>query len=270
MHRVNCRRGGALLEWMISCLIGAIIMASAYAGVIHLGRVSEAVVRREQGERLAAEVLGVLQAIGRHLRYPRVLGDTALHGEFRLGVGVACRAEEGAVTLAPTGAAASTALTMLMEPPTTGDRLEYFTASDSLGEGWTSVTVVGTRWLGAREGCEPESPLVARAHHDQVVVRVSIEGADRLPVPGAPVELFREVRVVPYDDGRLGWMLGVRGCAALDCGPVQPIAGPLRSPRDAGLRFEPLAPGEPVLASVRVPGLAVSYTGSVTRVPVAR
>ncbi|MEY4609434.1 MAG: hypothetical protein RL625_1651 [Gemmatimonadota bacterium] len=261
--RLTAARGVTLVELLVAMAMASVIAGTAFAGLIQAGRVTDRIVRREGEERLAAEVVAVLEALGQHLRYPVILGDTALHGDLRIGVGVACHGAPSATTLAPTVPGALAAMTLIADAPLPGDQLSvYVTSSDGVDTAtWESVRVLDVTMPSALEGCGPTSAFVPVLDRGTGVLRLSHGQSLGGPASGAPVELYREVRVVVYHAGTSGWMVGLRSCVDARCGPAQPIVGPVRSPRDSGLRFMLTDRREPITIAVRVPGSATLHSG---------
>lgn len=85
---------------------------------------------------------------------------------------------------------------------------------------------------------------------DSVVWRPSPALSVRDPAVACPLpdstrllaRVTRRVRVVPYRSSDGTWMLGLRTCVT-ECGPAQPLAGPIRPPVEEGWRVRAVACG---------------------------
>ncbi|MFZ9987208.1 MAG: PulJ/GspJ family protein [Candidatus Nanopelagicales bacterium] len=266
MPTLSARSGMTLIESLVALTVGSIILVGASAAMGQVRAVTDALVHRAPREQLGAEIIAIVEAIGRGLREPRVLGDTALQGEWRILVGVACNAPDSTVVLSPAGHDVRDAMTFEAEGPRVNDRLDLYLTSDSMREGgWESFPVTHVVSMTAA-GCGEGSRYVAPQDGARSVVRLTYAGTSRGPGAGTPVEIYRAVRLVPYRDVSAGWMLGLRHCVGMVCGPVQPIAGPVRSPRDGGLSFRALPGVGSVAITVRLPGLDEVFLG---RIPAA-
>lgn len=251
-----------LVELQVALVIGALVCAASLAALLHLGRVVDAMVRRETAERRGAEVIMVLESLGRHLRYPVALGDTAMQGELRIGAGVVCEGTPSSVVLAPAVSESLEGLTFLADMPATGDHLEFFAASFDSGEvGWHTQRVVESARVSSQEGCGLGSPFVAAELGTRTVVRLTLPPMLAPAPTGAPVELYRSVRVVAYLAGNTGWVVGLRSCVDRRCGPAQPIVGPVRSAAEGGLRFHGADGEGTVMVMVRVPAIDAPFLG---------
>ena len=253
--------GVTLVELQVAVVVGAILVAAAYASLLSVRRVVDGALRRGEAHRVGDETIAVLEAVGPHLRYPAVLGDTALLGELRIGAGTLCRQTATTIALAPALSGSAEALTFLAETPIVGDRLEVF-GGEATGEaGWRTHQVTAVALVTAHEGCGSDGAVVALADRGRQVLRLSVDPPPSALATGAPVELYRAVRLVLYHAGAQGWTVGFRSCQALRCGSAQPIVGPVRSPSDHGLRFR-MDPAAPIVrAEVRVPGSAHRFEG---------
>lgn len=262
MRSMTVRRGMTLAELQVALVVGAIISAAGLAALVHLRRAVDGLVRLESAERVGAEVISVVEAFGRQLRYPIILGDTAIQGELRLAVGVACRGQPTSVTLAPAVAGSLGGMTFLADAPAAGDRLEFFaTARDASEVGWHTRQVLGSAWVSSREGCGAGNPFVAPGLEGRPVVRVLHDSLHETARAGTPVEIYRAVRVVVYHAGVSGWVIGLRHCVVQSCGSAQPIVGPVRSPQESGLRFHWAEGVGPIMVAVRVTGIDRTFSG---------
>lgn len=263
--RVRTVPGVTIVELQVAVVVGAILVAAAYTSLLSVRRVVDGALRRGEAHRVGDETIAVLEAVGPHLRYPAVLGDTALLGELRIGAGTLCRQTATTIALAPALTGSAEALTFLAETPIVGDRLEAFGGEVTGEAGWRTHQVTAVALVTAQEGCGADGgadgSAVAAADRGRQVLRLSVDPPPGAITAGAPVELYRAVRLVLYHAGAQGWTVGFRSCPALRCGSAQPIVGPVRSPSDHGLRFR-MDPAAPIVrAEVRVPGSAHRFEG---------
>lgn len=256
------RRGTSLAELLVALALAGIIGASAMGGLIPWGRSISARMRAGEGARVGREVLFVVQAIGRQLRHPKVVGDTALMAEYRVSAGVLCASSPTSITLAPAHVGELDALTFVQEEPMMGDLLEVYQRPDSGGQGWEGARVLAVRVVSAKEGCGAESPFISEAHHAAPALRLDHTGITSELRVGRPVEVFREVRLVTYNAGLHGWTIGWRHCHRGHCLAAQPIVGPVRSPAEDGVRFDRPSAGGPMRLRVRPPGSVEEFHGT--------
>lgn len=259
-----------LVELQVALVVGTIIAAAALTALLSVRRVVEGMLRQAEGERVGGDAIAVLEALGQHLRYPKVLGDTALHGELRIGVGVVCRVTPTTVALTPAFAPLLAAvppgstppLTVLAETPIVGDRLEAYASDSSADGGWRSHVVSGVTLVAASEACGTDGVLVGTAELTRAALRLALDPMPRSLAVGAPAELYREIRLVLYQAGTPGWSIGMRSCVGTRCGAAQPVVGPVRSPAARGLWFR-MDPGSSLVqAEVRVAGIDHPFEGS--------
>lgn len=257
--------GTTLVELMVAATVGTILCASAYAVLLDLRQSVEALGQRESAERLGTETIALLEAVGSHLRYPVVLGDTALHAEMRIGIGVSCQGSIAALTLAPAVSGSLDAMAVLAEPPMAGDRMEFLRpGGDTAVDAWVSVNIAEVGSLTAKAGCDADSPYFAQSETSRPVVRVTPVADAAAMGAGVPVELYRAVRLTLYHAGDHGWVVGMRRCNGSDCSAAQPLIGPVRSPRDGGLRFTRTPSA--VTVQVRVPTLDRTFSGVIAAI----
>lgn len=253
---LSARRGVTLVEMLVALTIGVLLCGIALGAVRAIGRTVEGLVTRQVGERSGAEVIDLLETLGRHLRDPQLLGDTALQGALRIGAGVVCRVGDATVALAPAIAGSTEVMTILADPPAGDDRLDLLTGVRRPEErGWESARVVTVGRVPAPDGCGAESAFVTAAQRTAQVLVLTHTPMAGLPSPGSPAELYREIRLVPYRDGQGDWMIGLRSCVEARCGPPQPMAGPIRSPREMGLRIRHRPGNSHIVVHVRLAAL---------------
>lgn len=178
--RVRTVPGVTLVELQVVVVVGGILVAAAYTSLLSVRRVVDEALRRGEAYRAGADAIGVLEAIGEQLRYPVVVGDTALHGELRIGAGIVCRQTPATLTLAPAHTGSSEALTVLAETPIVGDRLEAFGGEATGEREWRTYRVTAVALMTAHEGCGSDAAAVAVVDRGRQVLRLSVD-----PPPGS-------------------------------------------------------------------------------------
>ena len=263
------RRASTLAELIVSLTMGAFLLGVAFGALHQVRRTVEGLVRRTEGERLGTEVIGVLEALGRHLRYPVVFGDTLLQAEQRLLSGVVCRVEPWALTLAPTLTGSPNALTFMSERPAVGDMVEVHPAPtlDEPG-GWEGASITAVETLSSLDGCGEGSLLIAPDQKLLPTLRLTIDRLLHVGI-GVPLEVFRAVRIRAYQSSDHRWSVGWTACGGGRCAPWQPVVGPVRSLRAGGLRLA-FASGGAVRIEVRVPPTEDRFLGVLRGIDVAR
>lgn len=258
---MRSRSGTTLVELLAGMAVGSLVVVAAIGGQLHLRRIAEGIVVRGQGERRGSELIAVVEAVGRQLRHARVVGDTALEAELRIGVGVTCRADTSGLRLTPSDPSDADALTVLAEVPANGDRLDYLASPDTArGPEWISVQVREALMMTGRDACGDGSPFVGASSRFDAAARLTFALPVPVPPPGAPVELYRRIRLVTYQEAGGAWMVGLRNCAGMRCGAAQPIGGPVRPPREGGLAFHAAADGY-LTAIARIPAVDRPFSG---------
>lgn len=209
------RHGVALAELVVSLALGGVLMGAAVRSLsqhLRLAREHEAQVRATAATRDALDVLRAELAHSGGI--PRLSADTALELSSIRAYAPACDLVAGRPIL-PSGA--------WWSAPRAGDSLAVI---DTLtGTEWrTTIAVVGSQRASTR--CPDGGTRLALT----------------LPIPATavpfalPVRVWRVARYVLYRGSDALWWLGERGCAPV-CGTAQPIAGPLMSPAQGGLRL---------------------------------
>lgn len=254
------RRGASLVELLVALGLSAIVLAAAHRAVRYEGRDAAAFRTMRHQEGAGEEVVSVLLALGRHLRHLAPRGDTALAAEYRVLVGVACRVGDGFLVLAPGGS--REALTFLNEAPRPGDLLErYVPGTDTLSDGgWVVGRITAVTTLPAVEGCGMERRFLPSEVTDATALRLDHDSVAMPGGLGIPIEVYRTGRLVSYESGTAGWVVGWRTCRSSGCDPVQPIVGPVRAVREEGLRF--IVDATAVRVRVRIPGPTRVFEGT--------
>jgi hypothetical protein len=211
------RRGAGLVELLVAMSILGVMGTIWMRASVTNERVSREQVRRERSAIATDEALRVIGAsLGQIARDEplRLLGDTALEWAAPVARGVACAVHPDSVSV------------LIDHPgvwwdvlPDSADRLVIDHGAGARSE----HIVLEVRSRQSTVGCVGASRLLRVA---------PLIGA---PATGPPlINVTRRVRLVVYRGGDGAWWLGERRCAAslnASCGAVQPVAGPLASPR---------------------------------------
>lgn len=211
------RAGLTLVEVVVAATLGAAVAVAATGLWRVQRRVAEGLVGVARAASGAQEVLDVATALVRSAASARLSGDSALVLRQVVRDGILCADGRGFRVLAPIGAASG--------PSASGD--EWW-------EGGRDSSTAAWRWLPRADTLIAMSACASAA-------------------PTRLVRVTRTTVVTSYHAGDGDWMLGARTCAALACGVVQPIAGPLRSRANAGFRVR--GDGMALVLSARVPGV---------------
>jgi hypothetical protein len=238
--RRRARRGYLLAEALCALALAGLLAAAAAMLLTGARRSLHASERRDRAERAERETLAILReslagADGIILR-----GDTAVEFDLLVGTGVVCAREAMALVLPPPTVRSGLPLTTIAQPLGPEDVVAVRTSEVADEEVW---------WIGAVDSaqvrllpgvCDAGSGWRATEDADAALLRLVLVN----PLPpevesGAPVRIGQRGRFTLYHAGGGSWMFGWRRCHPwLDvCGPVQPIAGPLRPPSAGGLRL---------------------------------
>ncbi len=233
------RQGTGLLEVLVAlplmALLGIVavqLLLGAHRQIVHadgmLGATRE--VRHSTGI-LAAE-LRVLK--------PRDLviwSDTAVEFNGTVGVGLSCAARLGRAQLLLVGAdsvmsASDPRATVWNQPPQAGDQVSVWLSGSSPADSLRTASGI-VRAVSRGTECDG-SPLV-RGRTAETVRIALVDSIAGDVATGAPVRISRRTRYSLYRAGDGDWFLGRRSQGLLGWDVVQPVAGPLLSPRDRGL-----------------------------------
>jgi hypothetical protein len=229
------RRGATLAEMAVALMV----VGSAAALGAGLLLAAERRTRRDGNDSIAGqttrEAMHILGAEVASARWGSVFvrGDTALDLESHVGVAVVCAAAGSVLVLPPARTSLAEPWTSWRYPAEATDRIAVW---DSAGA-WTLATVDSvTSTTGG--GCAAGGPFrsIADSIDREPMTRLRLS-APIVAAPGAPVRVFRAERWTLYRGGDRRWWLGQRRCTNGACGAAQPVAGPLASPADTGLRF---------------------------------
>lgn len=232
---MRLNRGHSLVEALCALALGGVLAAAAGLALGASRAALERAEARDVGGRAEREAVAIVR---RGLASGAAIlarGDTAIEFDLLLGVGVACAVGSRELLLP---ASPQTGLTAIPTAPTADDLVAI--------RGWASphtewqyalVDSVGPRVDASR--CTVADGWRAPAEASAPLLRVVL--TDTLPSDleeGAELRFYRRGRFVLYHAGRGDWMLGWRRCHPWTsaCGPVQPVAGPLRAAGAAGFR----------------------------------
>ncbi len=239
------RDGTGLAELLVALALAGVILAAATRSLVQhlaLHRTRDA---RSRAEEIVREVHDVLRAeLGHAAGDVRVLGDTAIEVASMRILARACHQEPARLVLPAT------------EPSWSAPR-----AGDSLA---VMDTLVRSEWrtIIAAAGIHRAS-AECPAGGTRVTLGTSLPAT--VPARAVPARVWRTVRYMAYRAGDGSWWLGERQCLS-GCGAAQPIAGPLLSPAQGGLRLsEGLgADGRPSFLDVSVRAVVATHAASLS------
>jgi len=168
----------------------------------------------------------------------RVHGDTALDLYSPIGHGVICAADSVSAALAPAARRDGVPFATWWVPLAAGD---VVVASDSAVPTPRGAVVASAAERAVGTQCRTATGFLSPADSSAAVPATTFATAGsfaRTLRVGSAVRFYRPVRWVVYRAADRRYWLGQRRCtAALNCGVVQPVAGPVAPPADSGLRF---------------------------------
>ncbi|MBA3855079.1 MAG: hypothetical protein C0503_11740 [Gemmatimonas sp.] len=229
------KRGHTLVEALCALSLGTVLAAACGLALGAARAALERAEARDIGGRAEREAVAIVRRALATGAAAIARGDTAVELDLLLGVSVACAVGPRELLLpSPQGSA----LTALPTAPTTDDLVAI--------RGWATphadwqyalVDSAGPRADPSR--CTQADGWRAAAEAHTPLLRVVL--TDSLPADleeAAEVRLYRRGRFVLYHAGRGDWMLGWRRCHpwTAACGPLQPVAGPLRAAGAHGFR----------------------------------
>lgn len=239
------RRGATLAELAIALVLAGVAAALGSGLLLAVERRVRSESRDSRAAQTAREIAHVLGAelASAGWNPADVRGDTAIDLDSHVGASVVCAGSGSVVVLPSVRTSLGVPFTFLRQPPEAADRVLVW---DTAGAAWRESSIDSVSFRGDGAGCRADGVFrsVADSLGGEPAVRMRLR--DSLPVtigPGAPVRVLRSGRWVLYRGGDRAWWLGYRRCPAGACGTVQPVAGPLASPADSGLRFDAAADG---------------------------
>jgi hypothetical protein len=245
------RRGAVIAEMIVALVISCVVAALAASALLAAERRLRAGSGASDASRVEQDVELVLRSeLRASLGDSLVLrGDTAIEVLAHVGTSVVCSWGGRVLTVPPSQSSTGVPLSRWRYTPAAGDLLYV---SDSTTRAWGRYVVDSAVVRVDAAGCPPSTGFESRA--DSVlrrpVTRLVLTGAlaEGLVV-GSPVRIVRRGRwgLVRGTDKR--WELAYRSCDLPGrCGASQPVAGPLASPADSGLRVRLMPTGEVALA----------------------
>lgn len=250
MPAVTTRAGTTLAEMVVTLALAGVVAGAAGHGLAQLLRdhtARSAATAATDAVQLARDVLRA--ELSHANANVLLLGDTAVQVASLRLVSTACDAAADRVVL-PAAVPAWSA-------PRAGDSLAV--ADTTLTEWKTTVVLV-----------RAERPSVACPSGGIRLVLASTPPASVLPRL-LPARVWRVVRYVLYRSGDGTWWMGERSCTP-GCSSAQPIAGPLQSPSQGGLRLALVldTSGQPVALDVMVRAKLASRAAQLSaRLPLA-
>lgn len=233
------RQGTGLLEVLVAlplmALLGIVavqLLLGAHRQIVHADGVLGATRELRHSTGILAAELRVLT--------PRDLmfwSDTAVEFDGTVGVGFSCAARLGRAQLLLVGAdsvmsASDPRATVWNQPPQAGDRVSVWLRGSSPTDSLRAASAI-VRAVSVGTECE-HSPLV-RGRTAETVRLALVDSIAGNVATGTPVRISRRTRYSLYRAGDGDWFLGRRSRGLLGWDVVQPVAGPLSSPRDRGL-----------------------------------
>ena len=255
------RRGVLLAELLCALALAGLLAAACGLALGGARRAMAAAEARARAERAGREALEVAATLVRDADSVTVLGDTAVALRTRVAHGVVCGRDAASLTLPPP----RSALHAWGQAPEAGDIVRVLVRDSLLGtRRWVESPIDSVMERAGESPCAT-GEFVATATAPRLRLVLSPGGAalGSAVVPGSVVRVSRPGRLALYRGGDGAWMLGWRRCAHGACGAVQPLAGPLRSAAQGGLRAAPGSDG--LRLAVRVPGLEAAMEALVRR-----
>lgn len=255
---MRLRTGHTLAEALCALALGGLLASASAASLTAARRALDAAEARDVGGRAEREAVAVVRRAVAAGSAVMLRGDTAVELDLLLGVGVACGVGWRELTLPWPRA---TGLTMMPQLPGPDDLVAVRGWRADVAD-WSYAVVDSVTSRIAPELCPVAEGWRAVDAASEPVLRLVL--GDSLPSalePGAEVRVYRRGRFALYHAGSGDWMLGWRRCHPWTeaCGPIQPVAGPLRAPSAGGFRVrERLHPGRWEIAALGVGGRGAS------------
>lgn len=254
------RRGHLMVEALCALALAGVLIVACASVIRTTRRVTAAAESRARAERTGTEALQVVSGLLRDAEAVQLLGDTAIAFDLRVAEGVVCARDPSGVVFPPAGT--SLPLFAAVQPPEPGDVLRLG-IRDSAGAvvAWSATRIDSVTTRSGGTACGPAGGWVEFADQALPSVR-ALAALDARVAEGAVARIGRPGRLALYNSGG-DWMLGWRRCGNGTCGVIQPLAGPLRSPADGGLRV--VDEGGRLSIRIGVPGIAGIMESTVGR-----
>ncbi len=210
------RRGTGLPELLVALTLTGVVLATASRGLLQHLRQQRDRDAQARAENVVRDVMGVLRSELAHASgESMLLGDTAMQLSSLRTSAIGCDLVAARLVI-PSDVGWWSA-------PKAGDSVAV---TDTLtGLEWRAgVTATGTQHASSR--CPAGGTRVT----------LSAVPPPSVPILLVPSRIWRTVRYTVYRASDGLWWLGERNCTP-GCGAAQPIAGPVLSPSQAGLRL---------------------------------
>ena len=230
---MRLRRGHSLIEALCALTLSGVLAVASGLAMGGARRALERAEARDIGGRAEREAVAIVRRALQTGAAAVAHGDTALEVDLLIGSGVACGVGASELALLP---AETAALTAMPQAPTLGDHVAIRGWSPAVAD-WRYVLLDSAVSRVDASVCSAADGWRAPQASSQPLLRLVV--AESLPAdlePGAEVRVYRRGRFALYHAGGGDWMLGWRRCHPWSgaCGPIQPVAGPLRAPGAGG------------------------------------
>lgn len=235
------RRGSTLLELLVALPIFAIIGAMGALLLLEthrLARNSDSAITSTRELRHATAVLAgdlrPLAAID-----IRAWSDTAIEFDATVGIGIVCdaRAPRNELHLLPTSNADAGRSSWNVTPQSGDAVIAWRSATGISAEPIAMRSTLSS--ISATRNCSASPQLLGSATPSALTQRLTLR--DTLPqsvMLGTPVRVARRTRLALYHATDGAWYLGRTSWSGTGWDVIQPVAGPLQSPRNHGLHIE--------------------------------
>jgi hypothetical protein len=244
-HALSVRRrhGASIIELMISLTIFGLVMVGVTSAITEQTRFQAGAARvvgsqrslRHIGDLLPSE----LRALGTRAGDIYFMNASSIDLRVTTGSSVVCAVAAGgmSVTIPPVQLATGVPLTSWRDVPVGGDSVFIFDEGALAGRSddlWRAYRLTSPPGAGS---CSMATGFTRSAAEAAAGMTMSVATAiPATTVVGAPIRFFRPARyaLTTGSDGR--WYLGYTECTA-GCGPLDVVAGPVRSPSGQGVGF---------------------------------
>lgn len=238
---ISLRRGSTLIELVVALPIFALIGAVGALLLLESHRMVRYSDGAVTGTRELRHATAVLAGDLRPLSASdlRAWSDTAIEFDTTIGIGIVCNARtpRNEVQLLPI-TDADAARTSWNATPQAGDAVLAWRALTA-----ASATPVAMRatlaGVSTTRGCTTSPQLLRSTAPSALTQRLVLR--DTLPqavMLGTPIRVTRRTRLALYQASDGAWYLGRTSWNGSGWDVIQPVAGPLQSPRNGGLHIE--------------------------------
>lgn len=269
------RRASTLLELLVALPIFAIIGAIGALVLLETHRLARNSDNAITGTRELRHATAVLAGDLRPLAATdiRAWSDTAIEFDATVGVGIVCEARtpRNELHLLPTSNADAARSSWNVAPQSGDAVIAWRSATGISADPIAMRSTLGN--ISTTRNCNASPQLLGSATPSARTQRLTLR--DTLPqsvMLGTPVRVARRTRLALYQASDGGWYLGRTSWSGTGWDVVQPVAGPLQSPRNHGLHIEmrdslgiTVAPATAAPAQVHIELRAPRRTPNVTR-----